>query len=98
MRSERHRRHTAKSLDEIAPPHSDGIVTVQPGIREGVGGVAPRIAPRPCTDPGMRSERTGLLPRVRGRAMNDLVSLVAQPLFGSTRHFGSVSEPRPPSG
>src|SRR6267142_2636266 len=22
----------------------------------------------------------------------------AQPLFGSTRHFGSVSEPRPPNG
>src|SRR6202049_554178 len=32
--------------------------------------------------------------------MNDLVSLSpdAQPSFGSTRHFGSVSEPRPPNG
>src|SRR3979490_2158696 len=32
--------------------------------------------------------------------MNDLVTLSpdAQPSFGSTRHFGSVSEPRPPNG
>src|ERR1700694_2088437 len=32
--------------------------------------------------------------------MNDLLTLSpdAQPLFGSTRHFGSVSEPRPPNG
>src|SRR5215472_13376588 len=30
--------------------------------------------------------------------MNDLVTPAAQPLFGSTRHFGSVSEPRPPNG
>ena len=31
--------------------------------------------------------------------MSDLVlSSDAQPLFGSTRHFGSVSEPRPPNG
>ena len=32
--------------------------------------------------------------------MNDSVTLSpdAQPSFGSTRHFGSVSEPRPPNG
>jgi hypothetical protein len=32
--------------------------------------------------------------------MNDIVTLSpdAQPLFGSTRHIGSVSEPRPPNG
>src|SRR5258707_4084829 len=32
--------------------------------------------------------------------MNDLLTLSpdAQPSFGSTRHFGSVSEPRPPNG
>ena len=53
MCSERHRRHTAKSLDEIAPPHSvlpDGIVTVQLGIREGVGGVR-ILGPPPCPLP-----------------------------------------------
>src|SRR6266436_2769269 len=55
--------------------------------------VGTRISPRP-------PQRTGLLPRVRRRAMNDLVTLSpdAQPSFGSTRHFGSVSEPRPPNG
>src|SRR5258705_1676199 len=55
--------------------------------------VGTRISPRP-------PQRTGLLPRVRRRAMNDLVTLSpdAKPSFGSTRHFGSVSEPRPPDG
>ena len=47
--------------------------------------------------PACAADAPGLLPRVKRRAMNDLVSLVV-PLFGSTRYFGSVSEPRPPNG
>ena len=63
------------------------------------GAVGTRISPRPLH----RSRRALLTHRAppsdQTCAMNDLVTFVARrAAFGSTRYFGSVSEPRPPNG
>jgi hypothetical protein len=63
--------------------------------------VGTRISPRPPH----RSRRALLTHRAPpsgqtscDERFNQRSSPGAQPLFGSTRHFGSVSEPRPPNG
>jgi len=63
--------------------------------------VGTRISPRPphrsrralLTHRAPPSGRTSCDERSKCRSSSD-----AQPSFGSTRHFGSVSEPRPPNG